>query len=198
MLRAILIIDPGHVEAELLLVDNLTRQNRREEANQLIQRALTRPPASFELRVALATLLEETGHLAQARARYEAIVTANPKSGAVAARLAALYANQGDNLERALELAQMAKQQLPDDPRVSDTLGWVYVRSGLPSAGERHLKDAVQAAPTTALFRYHLGIAHQQQAEFRGARTELTQALTLDPNFAGAADARAALKTLAR
>jgi hypothetical protein len=64
--------------------------------------------------------------------------------------------------------------------------------------GERHLKDAVRLEPTTALFRYHLGIAHQQQSEFRGARTELTQALTLDPNFPAAADARAALKTLAR
>ena len=198
MLRAILNIDPGHAEAELLLIDNLNRQNRREEANQLIQRALTRPPSSFELQVSLATLLEETGHFAEARTRYEAIVTTNPKSGAVAARLAALYANQGDNLERALELAQMAKQQLPDDPSVSDTLGWVYVRSGLPSLGERHLKDAVRAAPTTALYRYHLGIAHQQQSQLRSARTELTQALTLDPNFPAAADARAALKALAR
>jgi tetratricopeptide (TPR) repeat protein len=198
MLRAILNIDPEHAEAELQLIDNLTRQNRREEANELIERALTRQPSSFELQVALATLLEETGHLAEARTRYEAIVTANPKTGAVAARLAALYANQRENLERALELAQMAKQQLPDDPDVSDTLGWVYVRSGLPSVGERHLKDAVQAAPTTALFRYHLGIAHQQQSQFRGARNELTQALTLDPNFSAAADARAVLKTLAQ
>jgi tetratricopeptide (TPR) repeat protein len=198
MLRAILNIDPRHAEAELLLIDNLHRQNRREEVKQLVQRALTRPPSSFELEVKLATLLEATGHLAEARPRYEAIVTANPKSGAVAARLAALYANQRENLERALELAQMAKQQLPDDPSVSDTLGWVYVLNGLPSVGEPHLRDAVRAAPATALYRYHLGIAYQQQSQFRGARTELTQALTLDPNFPAAADARAALKALAR
>ena len=197
-LRTILDIDPGHAEAELSLVDVLAHQNRREEATQLIKRALTRPPSSFELQVRLATLLEETGHVTEARRRYEAIVTANGNAGAVSARLAALYANQRENLDRALELAKMAKQQLPDDASVSDTLGWVYVRSGLPSMGARHLKDAVRAEPTTALFRYHLGIAHQQQAEVWAARDELTRALALDPNFPAAADARAALKTLAR
>jgi tetratricopeptide (TPR) repeat protein len=114
----------------------------------------------------------------------------------VSARLAALYANQRENLDRALELATSAKQLLPDNPSVSDALGWVYVRSGNPSGGARHLKDAVRAEPATALFRYHLGIAHQQQFNIRAARDELTRALTLDPNFPGAADARAALAKL--
>ena len=156
------------------------------------------PPSSFELQVILATLLEETGQVAEARTRYEAIIAANRNAGGVSARLAALYANQRDNLDRALKLAKMAKQRLPDDPSVSDTLGWVYVRRGLPSMGAPHLKDAVRAEPSTALFRYHLGIAHQQQAKFRAARDELTRALTLDPDFPGAADARAALETLAK
>jgi tetratricopeptide (TPR) repeat protein len=198
MLRTILDIDPGHVEAVLLLGDVLAHQSRREEATQLIQRALTRLPSSFELQVALANLLEETGHVTEARTRYEAIIAGNKSAVAVSVRLAALYANQRDNLDRALELAATAKQRLPNDPSVSDTLGWVYVRKDLPSLGTRYLEDAVRAEPATALFRYHLGIAHERQGQFQAARDELTRALTLDPNFPGAADARAALQTLAK
>jgi tetratricopeptide (TPR) repeat protein len=164
----------------------------------LIQRALTRLPSSFELQVSLASLLEETGHVAEARTRYEAILAGNKNAVAVLVRLAALYANQRDNLDRALELAATAKQRLPNDPRVSDTLGWVYVRKDLPSLGTRHLEDAVRAEPATALFRYHLGIAHERLGEFPAARDELTRALTLDPNFTGAADAQATLRTLAK
>ena len=182
----------------MLLVDVLAQQNRREEAVQVIKRALTRPPSSFRLQVMLATLLEQTGQVAEARMRYEAIIAANRKAGGVAARLAALYANQRENLDRALEFANMAKKQLPNDPSVSDTLGWVYVRMGVPSLGAPHLKDAVRAQPATALFRYHLGIAHQQQMEIGAARAELTRALALDPDFPGATDARAALDTLAK
>jgi Tfp pilus assembly protein PilF len=87
---------------------------------------------------------------------------------------------------------------LPDDPRVKDTLGWVYVRRGLASLGTPYLEEAVRAEPATALFRYHLGIAHQRQAKFREARDELTRALALDPKFPGAADALVALNTLAK
>jgi len=198
MLRNSLDIDPGDAKAGLLLAEILAQQNRREEATQVIQRVLARKPSSLELQIALANLLEETGHVAEARTRYEEIIAANRDAVPVFARLAALYANQRVNLPDALKLARRAKEQSPDDPRVSDALGWVYVRDGLPSLGEAHLADAVRAQPGNALFRYHLGIAHQMQGEVQAARDELTRALKLDPNFPGAADARAALDTLTK
>jgi tetratricopeptide (TPR) repeat protein len=197
-LRKILGTDPAHAEAALLLADVLAQQNRREEATQLIRQALTRAPSSVELQMALATLLDDTGHVAEARALYEEVVAANRNAFRASARLAALYADQRDNLEEALRLAKSAKSQFPDDPKVADTLGWVYVRSGLASIGTRHIVAAVRAEPATALFRYHLGIAYQLEGELQAARDELTRALALDPNFPGAADARAALDALSK
>jgi tetratricopeptide (TPR) repeat protein len=176
----------------------LARQNRREEATQLVRQMLSRRPSSMGLQVRLASLLDETGHLAEARERYEEIVAADTNAFAASARLAAIYADQRVNLEQALKLAKSAKEQLPNDPKVADALGWVYVRSGLESLGIPHLDAAVRAEPATALFRYHLGIAHQLEGELPAARDELTRALALDPNFPGAADARAALDALGK
>jgi tetratricopeptide (TPR) repeat protein len=198
ILRKILDIDPGQVQANLLLADVLTHQNRRDEATRVIQQGLARRPSSFDLQVSMANLLDETGHVAEARARYEDILAANTQASAVSSRLAALYADQGSNLDKALDLAKTAKQQLPNDSNVSDTLGWVYVRKDLPSLGLPYLEDAVRAQPGRALFRYHLGVAHQQRGEFAQARDEIARALALDPNFRGASDARAVLDTLGR
>ena len=198
MLRQILDIDPGQAQAALLLADVLAHQNRRDEATRMLEQALTRRPSSFELQVSLANLLDDTGHVAEARARYEEILATNTQAFAVSSRLAALYADQGDNLEKALDLAKTAKQHLPNDPNVSDTVGWIYVRKDLPSQGVSYLEDAVRAQPARASFRYHLGVAYQQRGEFVQARDEIARALALDPNFRGAPDARATLNTLAK
>jgi len=187
--------DPGY----LLLAARTSRAaGDARRAELMLRTILDIDPGHGEAGLLLANLLEETGHVAEARTRYEGIVAANSTAFAASARLAALYVNQGDNLNRALELATTAKQGLPDDPRVNDTLGWVYVLRGLPSPGARYLEEAVRAEPATALFRYHLGIAHQRQGKFLAARDELTRALALDPKFPGAADALAALNALAK
>lgn len=196
--RKILEANPGHAEAALLLADMLVQQNRREEATQLVEQTLSRGASSVELQVKLAQLLDEAGRVADARKHYEDIVAASSTAFAASARLATIYADQRENLERALKLAKDARAQLPNDPKVADALGWVYVRSGLPGAGQPHLDAAVRAEPSTALFRYHLGIAHQLQGDRLAARDELTRSLALDPNFSGAADARAALDALGK
>jgi hypothetical protein len=48
---------------------------------------------------------------------------------------------------------------LPDDPAVSDALGWVLVTRNLPETAIPQLTDAVRGAPENPLFHYHLGIA---------------------------------------
>ena len=195
-LRGILDIAPANVETALVLAGVLARRDRREDAQHVLEQALTRRQDSLQLQVSLANVLEDMGQIADARVRYERILATNPEAYAVSSRLAALHVNHGGNLDAALALAQTAKQHLPDDPVVSDTLGWVYVRKALPTLARRHLEDAVRADPTRAVFRYHLGIAYEHLGERLKARDELARALALAPDFAGASEARDVLKTL--
>jgi tetratricopeptide (TPR) repeat protein len=195
LLRTALEIDPARADAAVALAEALSRQNLRDDAKRVIDRALALRPGSLDLRVSQARLLEETGRADEARTRYEAILEETPEAYAVGASLAKLYANKGDNLNGALSLAIAAKDHLPDDAAVSDTLGWVYVRKDQRRLAIPHLEDAVRAEPSNALFHYHLGAAYQHQNPGK-ARDELTRALTLDPNFPAAADAKTILGRL--
>ncbi len=192
-LRSILDIDPAHTEAALLSGDILASQNRRDEARRAVEQALALRPSSLDLQVWLANSFEAAGQVDEARTRYERIIATNKHAHWVSARLAALYTNHGGNLDAALGLARTAKQNLPNDPSVSDVLGWVHVRKGLPVLAIPHLQDAARDEPANALFRYHLGMAYQGARQYPKAREELAKALKLDPDFPGAADARAAL-----
>ena len=72
---------------------------------------------------------------------YEKAVALDPRVAAPAANnLAWLYAENGENLDRALELAQIARAQLTGDAEPLDTLGWVYLKKGATSR-RKHLFD---------------------------------------------------------
>ena len=55
----------------------------------------------------------------------------NPRSALAANNLAWLLAEHGGDKERALQLAQMAKELAPEDASVSDTLGWILYQRGI-------------------------------------------------------------------
>ncbi|MEE2676935.1 MAG: hypothetical protein VX546_00015 [Myxococcota bacterium] len=95
--------------------------------------------------------------------------------------LAYLYADRGERLDRALDLAQEAKQMLPENASVSDTLGWVLFKRGVPSAAVSYLKDAeTRTDPndaSIALIRFHLAQAHAAADEDTEALAALERSL---------------------
>ena len=206
-LRTILEIDHAREDALLQLATLLAPLGRQKEAQTAIERALEKRPSS-QLRLALADLLEQQSQPDAARAQYERVIADSQLAGAstdrvktlhvASAGLAALYANQGSNLDRALELASTAKRTFPNDPTFSDILGWVHVRKDRARIGLPHIEAAVRAQPDNPVFRYHLGAAFEQLAEFEKARAELTRALALSPTFRGANEARALLKAIGK
>ena len=67
------------------------------------------------------------GDVEQAIHRYEAAVRAGDPSGIASNNLAWIYATQGKNLDRALQLAQHALELNPGSPQILDTLGVIQV-----------------------------------------------------------------------
>jgi Flp pilus assembly protein TadD len=107
-------------------------------------------------------------------------------------------AEEGTNLDVALNRAQTAKAALPDDPDVNDTLGWVYVKRGLPALAVAPLEQAIQKKPTEPTYHYHLGLAYLKAGDKDRARPALERALRLSSSFQGAADAKRTLDGLGR
>ena len=120
----------------------------------------------------------------------------DPRAAVAANNLAWIYAQDGGNLDIALQLAQTAKSQLPDQPEFNDTLGWIYYKKDLATLAIPPLQQSVEKDPKNPVYHYHLGLAYAKSGDKGKAKSSLEQALKLKPDFEGAAEARKVLASL--
>lgn len=132
----------------------------------------------------------------EAQSWFEKGLALDPRNAVIANSLAWLYADQGGDLDAALKLALIAKQQIADRPEIDDTLGWVYYMRGEIGRALPILRSTVERDPGNAMYQYHLGLAHAKAGNTSQARDALQRALKNNPRFPGASNARAVLGTL--
>ena len=138
-------------------------------------------------------ILEAQGKRDEARRWYEAAVAEMSNAPVVSNNLAFIYAEEGTNLDVALQLASSAKQQLPDNAEVDDTLGWVYYKKDFARMAVGPLEESLKKKPDNADILYHLGLTYAKIGEKSKAREALERALKLNPQLVGAAMARQTL-----
>ena len=141
-------------------------------------------------------IYQRRGEVSQAQDRYERVLEINPQFAPAANNLAYLYAEQGGDPEKALELAQRAKEIAPEDPSISDTLGWILSERGLHRRALGLLQESVEKRPENAEMHYHLGMTLFRLDDKEAAGRALAKALELDANFPGAQEARRVLEEL--
>ena len=117
-------------------------------------------------------LLEQQNKIPEARARYERVIQTYPRAPIAANNLAWIYAENGGNLDRALELAQSAKAELPESAEVSDTIGWIFYRKKMFPQAVTSLKEAAARAPDNVMMRYHLGLAFAERVRLRARQAD--------------------------
>jgi len=148
---------------------------RVQEAISTYQTAATLRPNNPQIHHLLGVLHELAGQREQAIAAYEKAIEHGPNMGEAKNNLAYLFADQGQNLDRALDLAQEAKELLPNSANAADTLGWVLFKRGVPAAAISYLQEAEAGteadSPSLGVVRYHLALAYEQNGD-----TELAQA----------------------
>ena len=171
-------------------------QRKLDQAVAEFDKLAARRPGDVGPPTLAAMIVQGQGNEAEARRRYESLVASNPRAVVAANNLAWIYASRGEQLDKALQLAQTAKSELPDHPEINDTLGFVYLKKQMPSLAIAPLRIAVERAPGNPAFHYRLGLAYAQTGDKAQARRELEQALKLKADFEGAEDARKVLGTL--
>ena len=92
--------------------------------------------------------------------------------------------------------AQTARDQLPDDPLIADTLGWIYYKKNVYLRANSLLKEAAEKLPDNPMVQYHYGMAQHKNGDTSGAKETLQAALKLSTDFPGSDDARETLKNL--
>ena len=146
----------------------------------------------------LRSAIFKVNDLEEAKRWYEATVAEMTNAPIAANNLAFIYAEEGTNLDVALQLAKSAKQQIPDNAVVDDTLGWVYYKKDLATMAVSPLEESLKKMPDNADILYHLGLTYAKIGNKAQARQALERALKLNPQLAGAASARQTLAAVSQ
>jgi len=178
------------------LGDALLLQSKYDQALDAFRKALDRSSQSADLYMRMAQIHDRKGEWDKAEEDYQKVLIFEPDDAVAKNNLAWDYAEHAGNMSVALRLAQEAANTRPDDPEISDTLGWVYLRMNTPDSAVRVLKDSVAKGPKNAEYSYHLGIAYFKTGNTAEAKRYLESALTLQPNFPQADDAKKILVSL--
>jgi tetratricopeptide (TPR) repeat protein len=137
--------------------------------------------------------LQAQGNMKGAADQYEKLLAINKKFAPAANNLAWILADQGKEMDRALELARTAHDAAPNDPSVADTLGWIYYKRGSYDSALPLLTDSAAKLTENPEVLLHLGMTQQKLGKTEEARVSLEKALKINPNVAGAEEARQAL-----
>ncbi|HVN18129.1 MAG TPA: tetratricopeptide repeat protein [Dongiaceae bacterium] len=165
-------------------------------AIQQYESALALQPRFVPLITFLGNLYMDNGDFGTAKKYFERALEIKPDFPIAAGNLAWIYAQQGANLDVALELARRAKQQLPSTNSITDTLGWVEYKRGQYTAAVPLLQECVAKDPVSSIYRYHLGMALLADGKTEKGRQQLQAALRLELKGKDGEEARATLASL--
>ncbi|WP_262695010.1 XrtA/PEP-CTERM system TPR-repeat protein PrsT [Kordiimonas aquimaris] len=162
---------------------------------QTLESFIQRNPEARQVRLELALRYEQSLSFQEASEQYEYILRSGVADASVVAKLAMIYLQLQNRAST--QLADRAYLMAPDDPAILDIAGWIALQAEKrTSKAVDLLEKAARRAPGEALYKYHLGVAYVARGDRRDAIRVLTQALSLDPNFVGAVDARRQLLNL--
>jgi tetratricopeptide (TPR) repeat protein len=186
-------IDPARLEAYGMLGNLYAGERRLDDARERFQQVVDREPKSVPAGTMIGMLLEAESRSADAERQYQKVLAIDNRAAVASNNLAWIYVASNRNLDQALQLAQVAKQQLPNEPHVNDTLGWIYYRRNMPVQAVQYLEASVARNPNDPATYYHLGMAYVQNGDLDKAKKSLERSLSFKTAFDGIVDARKAL-----
>ncbi len=171
-------------------------QKKFPEAEKRLRKVVERNEKNTGGHLLLGMVLNSMGRIDDANKEYRAVLSLSPKNPLAANNLAANLADGGGNLDEALKFAQTAREAAPEDPNVADTLGWVFYRKELYDSALPLIAEAAGKAKGNPSVRYHYGMVLAKKGKQKEAAAELKAALSMDPKFPGAAEAKKTLEKL--
>jgi tetratricopeptide (TPR) repeat protein len=188
-------INPELTEAYLELARlSLSSHKEKEALDRLV--ALVARTNNLSAMQEIGELHESTGQYEQARDAFEKVLAVDPNFVPALNDLAYLDSEFLGNPEKALELAEKARNLRPTDPNTADTLGWILFKKRQYAHALSLLQESVEKQPNNPEVQMHLGLAYYMMGEEKPARTYLQRALASQAEFTGRELARRRLEVL--
>ena len=180
--KLLLAKEPQSTDLNLRIGETYRRSGNLKASVEHFERAHELSPKDATAGLFLAVAYDTGGRRNTAKPLYEEVLHQQPDNPIALNNLAYILAEEGTELDRAVTLAQRAKQRLPNDSNVSDTLGWIYIKKNLPDSAVPIFEELVKKEPSRATFFYHLGLALHLRGDDANARKSFEAALKKNPS----------------
>jgi len=170
-----------HYLASFYVRNHMTSQALKE-----YEAILNKKPDDLKAATLLALIHHDAGHIENAVKVYNYILNRDPGNAIASNNLAWIIANdtgKRPDLDRALQLATDAKQKFPDNPRIADTLGYVYFKKGLYANAQSQFSSALEHTPNDPMINYHLALVLARQGRHKDAVPFVKRALSSKEKF---------------
>lgn len=135
-------------------------------------------------RLVLSNLDSINGNLEEAKEWLEQVLDEFPEDISAQNDLGYLWADEGINLDRALEMIRNAVDAEPDNPAYRDSLGWVLYRLERYEEALVEMQKAADTEEPDGVILDHLGDVHLGLGNVEEARESWQRALELfDPEY---------------
>jgi tetratricopeptide (TPR) repeat protein len=149
--------EPGDARIKMLAEVQLLRDSKHYKAAfDVLSQANAKEPFDADLVYDQAMIAEKMGNLPEMERLLRNVIAAKPDYHHAYNALGYSFAERNMRLPEAKELIQKALSFAPDDPFISDSLGWVEFRMGNKAEALRILEAAYKARPDADIAA-HLG-----------------------------------------
>ncbi len=167
-----------------------------DQALEKLDEALRINQKDVVARMLSGMIYEQRGEIPKAQKAYETVLQSNPRFPLAANNLAYLYSEYGGDKEKALELAQIAKEAAPQNPYFTDTLGWILYKRGIYQRALALLQESASKLSDNPEVQYHLGTAYLKVGDKENAKSALNRAVSAREGFRDKEEARKMLAGL--
>ncbi len=174
--------NPNSASLEMLLAESYRLKGDVNGAIDAFRKASQLAPNDGSSLTKLAMLLDGIGRRTEAKPIYEQALKLKPDDVVALNNLAFIKAEEGTDLDNALSLAQRARQAMPSDLNVADTLGWVYIKKNLSEQAVQVFQELTSKQPEVPTFHYHLAMALAQKGDKVRAKKSCELALQKNPS----------------
>ncbi|MFT3868838.1 MAG: tetratricopeptide repeat protein [Nibricoccus sp.] len=176
-------LQPDNTEACMLLAQLYLQSHEDEKALANLQTVVGKNPRDVGAWMLTAQIYEQRKNYPAARDAYEKIIAVDPRIGSAYNNLACLYSDQLNEPEKALAAAQKARELMPQEPHVADTLAWIAFKKGQYRWALSLLEESASKLTDSPTIFFHLGMARCMLGQEEPARLAFQQAADLGKDF---------------
>lgn len=134
----------------------LYRTRNYHEAAEVLQSGLAQYPRDEAMRYSYALALEQSDDFSEAERQLGILLAMDPDNAHALNALGYMLAVRDKRLDEAYDYIARALELMPDDPAITDSMGWVLFRMGKPNEALEYLERAYEGMPDPEVAA-HLG-----------------------------------------